>query len=174
MKYDNIKVMDDMYQIKYDPQKEFETIFDFHNTQIFRLNSVSDTTDFLSIGEYFDVECVKRVDSEGRIRIIYIADKIPPLSAILKFVSNPFDEVKWGIYAIIVPEDLPTLSKIVPIISYALGITKLRGRFTAKVFDYTHRNNLEEVIKWMDENMKIRKPKIDVKTIGDRTKMGTI
>jgi len=160
--------MDNSYLIKYDESKDLETVFDFHNTQIFRVNTIN-TNEFLKVGMYFDSECIKRVDSEGRVRIIYVVDKVPPLSAILKFVSNPFYEVKWGIYAVIVPEDLPTLSKITPILSYALDITKLKGKFTLKVFDYTKRNDLSEVIGWMDESMEIKEEKIDVKYLEDRT-----
>jgi len=143
------------FSLKFDDTKEIEAFYDFHNAQVLKINTLN-TNVFLEQGKLFDIECENRVDEQGRVRIIYIADKIQPLSAILQFVSNPFVKVKWGIYAIIVPPDLATLNKIAPIISYGLGITGLKNKFTLKVFEYKHRDDLTEVIKWMDDNMVIQ------------------
>lgn len=153
------------YTIQFDESKSLETLYDFHNAQIFRVNT--DNTDlFLSIGKEFDTECEKRADDQGRIRIIYVVDQIPPLTSILQFISNPFVKIKWGVYAIIVPQDKATLSKITPIITYGLGLTGLKNKFSLKVFDNSHRNNLKEVIEWMDQNMEVQlEAKIDIKKI---------
>lgn len=144
--------MGKQYLVDFDEAKEIEVIFDYYNTQIFRINT-DNTNQFLEVGKNFDAECLKRVDDQGRIRIIYIADKIPPLSAILQFFSNPFIEVKWGLYAAVIPKDLSIVVKFVPILTYGLGITNMKDKFTARVFDHTHRNDVTEIMQWMDANM---------------------
>ena len=146
---------DSSFQVQFDESKDIETIYDFHNAQIFRVNTLN-TDRFLAIGKEFDFECQKRVDDQGRVRIIYITDQIPPLTSILQFMSNPFDKVKWGIYAIIVSDDLATLNKITPIITYGIGITGLKNKFALKVFEHKFKSNLEEVINWMDQNMQVQ------------------
>ena len=144
--------MDDSYKINYDMSKPIETIFDFHNAQIIRVNTENSTL-FLAEGKIFDEEVLKRVDNKGRCRIIYIVDKMPPLSAVLSFISRPFPTVDWGIYAVIAPNDENIIKKFAPIISYGLNLTFLKGKFTLRIFENHHRNDLTEVIKWMDSNM---------------------
>lgn len=140
------------YIVNFDETKEIEVIFDYYNTQIFRINT-DNTNLFLEVGRNFDAECLKRVDDKGRIRIIYMADKIPPLSAILQFFSNPFIEVTWGLYAAVIPKDLAIVTKFVPILTYGLGITNMKDKFTARVFDYTNRNDVTAIMEWMDAHM---------------------
>lgn len=156
--------MDKKITIQYDESKLIEMIEDFNNTQIFRVNT-SNTEDFINAGKQFDEICIKqaKLNPEGICRIVYVVDKIPPLSAVLKFVSAPFTEVKWGIYAVIVPPDSATLNKVIPIVSYGLGITTMQGKFAAKVFNYSHRNDLTEIMKWMDKMEGTRTPTIETK-----------
>ena len=152
--------------IKYDDSKEMEIIPDYYNCQIIHVNT-KNTNLFLEVGEEYDKVCIASAkrDPQGRCRMIFVVDKIPPLSAILKFVSSPFNEVLWGIYAIVLPPDMETISKVTPILSYALGITELKGRYTIKVYGNEHRNDLTEVIEWIDSCMDIRDSKIDVKNL---------
>ncbi len=145
------------YKIDYDMTKPVETIYDFHNAQIIRTNTENSNL-FLAEGKKFDQEVLKRVDDKGRCRIIYIVDKMPPLSAVLSFVSTPFPTVQWGVYAVIASTDSEIMKKFVPIISYGLNLTHLKDKFTIKIFENHHRNDLTEVIKWMDENMNKESP----------------
>lgn len=140
----------------YNETLELEFIYDFQNTQIFRTNT-KNTNLFITDGKKFDAECLRRVDDQGRLRCIFIVDTPPPLSAILKFVSSPFDKVKWGIYAVIIPDQsIKLASKFAPILVYGLSITPMRDQFIIKVFDHSHRDDLTQVLKWMDESMTVK------------------
>lgn len=158
--------MAELTPVKYDESKEMEIVANYYNCQIIRVNTVNPNL-FLEVGKEYDKVCISaaKADPNGRCRMIFVVDKIPPLTAILKFVSAPFNEVQWGIYAIVVPPDMETISKVTPILSYALGITELRGRYTIKVFGSEYRNKLDDVISWIDSCMEIRDAKIDVKNL---------
>lgn len=146
------------YPITYDESKELEIIWDFHNTQIWRYNT-SDSNAFLASGNEFDAGIAKRLDDQKRCRLMYVCDKVPPLTAILKHLENPFD-INWGVFAIILPKDITISDKVDPILRYAIGLTRYRAHFTLGVFKNEHRNHLDEVMEWMDQNME---PKVQDK-----------
>lgn len=148
--------MDTPIKPPYNEDLELEFIYDFHNTQILRTNT-QNTNLFISEGKKYDAECLSRVDEEGRLRCVFVVDYPPPLSAILKFVSSPFDKVKWGIYAVVIPDQsVKMASKFAPILVYGLSITPMRDQFIIKVFDHTHRNDFTEVLRWMDDHMEVK------------------
>jgi len=138
----------------YDESKEQEIIFDFHKSHIWRINSTN-TNLLLQTGLEFDQGVANRLDEQKRCRLVYVIDQVPPLTAILRHMENPF-QVEWAVMVFIIHKDSTFLEKINPIISYGLGLTKFKEKFVIGVFDYSHRNNLTTVINWQDANMEIK------------------
>lgn len=145
--------MPNSYQLNFNEALENELIFDFHNTQIWRFNT-SNSDAFLKAGYEFDAGILKRLDEFGRCRVLYIGDKVPPLTAILKHLENPFP-IKWGVFAIIAPLDIIGTNKVNPVIRWAIGLTQYRKNYVLGVFDHSQKKDLTRVMHWMDENMEI-------------------
>lgn len=143
-------------ELKFDYSKPVNMIFDHKGTQVLHVNTENPEV-FLEEALKFDVEVQSHLDKRKRCKIMYVIDKVPPLSAILKFVENPFEGVEWGAYAVILPEDLSILNKFIPVVTFGLNITHLKNKHIMKVFDHTYRENLQEVFNWLDENVE-KKP----------------
>ncbi len=142
--------MDDQYKLQFHDDVTIETFYDFHGAQIIKVNTTN-TNEFLAKGKVFDREVMKRLDNKGRCKIIYVVDKVPPLSVILKFIENPEFEADWGIYAVVNPKDDSLINKFMYIVTMSLNMTgSLRNKYALKFFDNKHRDNLKEVIDWMD------------------------
>ena len=77
-----------MIKLEFDESKEMEFFINFHGAHILRINT-TDSDIFLKEAKIFDSEVIKNLDSENRCKIIYIVDKLPPLSAVLTFVQSP-------------------------------------------------------------------------------------
>lgn len=142
--------MNDSYNLQFDENAEIETFYDFHGANILRVNTTN-TDLFLKEGKVFDAEVMKRLDSKGRCKIIYLVDKVPPLSVILKFMENPDFEASWGVYAVINPADDTLINKFMYIVTMSLNMTgSLRNKYEVKFFNHKYKKNLKEVIDWMD------------------------
>lgn len=137
---------------KFDDKEGIDVMYNFHNTHILRINT-ENPQEFLDEGRKFDFELIKRLDSLGRTRAIFIADKSPPLSALLSFVQRPVEEIKWGVYAVILPKETSLAQKFIPIVAYGMNITGLKNKYTVKIFSNKHRDDWSEIFEWLDANM---------------------
>lgn len=143
----------DSYQLPFNDNEEIETFYNFHGAHVLRINTTNSNL-FLEKGRIFDREVVKNLDEKGRCKIIYIGDKVPPLSALLKFIENPEFQVSWGVFAVILPKEKDLIDKFVHILVTGLSITgSLKNKYTLKFFRNEYRNKLNEVIEWMDRAM---------------------
>lgn len=148
--------MENSYKLQFDENAEIETFYDFHGVNIIRVNTTN-TDLFLKKGKEFDLEVMKRLDKKGRCKIIYLTDKVPPLSVILKFIENPDFEAEWGVYAVINPADDSLINKFMYIVTMSLNMTgSLRNKYALKFFNHKHRDDLKEVIDWMDKALEKR------------------
>jgi len=147
---------------EYNESLPMEIVHDFHGCQILRVNTI-DVNIFLESGKKFDMGLPSRTDSDGSIKCIYVIDKVPPLSSVLNFVQTPFAQgVNWGAYAVILPQDTSLISKFIPIVTYGMMFTPLKDKYALKTFNSKYRDDLTEVIKWLDEVTYKRHNEIDV------------
>lgn len=144
--------------LKYNDAKETEIFYDIDGVHIFRVNT-SNSKIFLEEGEKFDKGVLERVaKTEGICKVIYVVDKLPPLSAVLSFVERPFPNINIGIYAIVAPAETSILSKFIPIVSYGLNITGHKDKHIVKIFNHRYRDNLVEVFEWIDKTLAEKSP----------------
>jgi hypothetical protein len=142
--------MNEQYKLQFDENAEIETFYDFHGVNIIRINTTN-TDLFLKEGKIFDSEVMKRLDPKGRSMIIYLVDKVPPLSVILKFIENPDFEAKWGVYAVINPADDTLINKFMYVVTMSLNMTgSLRNKYVVKFFNHKYKGDLKDVIDWMN------------------------
>jgi hypothetical protein len=145
--------MEQILPPKFDDSKEIDIIYNFHkDTHIMRINSTNPNA-FLDEGRKFDFGLIERLDSLGRTRAIFIADKSPPLSALLTFVQRPVEDIKWGVYAVILPKETTLAQKFIPIVAYGMNITGLKNKYTVKVYSNKHRDDWTDIFAWLDANM---------------------
>jgi hypothetical protein len=137
---------------KFDDTKGVELIYDHHGVHLMRINSTN-ANEFLDVGRQFDFGLIERLDSLGRTKAIFIADKSPPLSALLSFVQRPVEEILWGVYAVILPKETSLAQKFIPIVAYGMNITGLKNKYTVKVYSHKYRDDWTEIYKWLDANM---------------------
>lgn len=134
----------------YNDKNPMEIFYDFNGAHILRVNT-TDSAVFLKSGQEFDSELSNRLDVAGRCKVIYIADKIPPLTSLLSFIESPFSQdIEWAAYAVIMPSDTTLISKFMPVLTYGINLTSLKGRYSIKIFEHKFKYNLSSIIKWLE------------------------
>lgn len=156
--------MDTPYHIEFDDSKDIETFYDFHGLNIIKVNT-TDTNRFLEQALNFDKELSKRLDAKKRCRIIYIADQLPPLSVILKYIDSPVEGLKLGLYAIVTPKDPSLVFKFTETVIFSLPMSFVKHRYILKVFEHSCREDFTPIIKWMDEMIAKKDKDEDVQEI---------
>lgn len=142
-----------MQQLQFDESKPCEILRNWNGLQVLRLNT-SDAEIFVKEGTQFIADMPKYVDSEGQVKILYVFDVLPPLSAILRLAEfKPEKAVTWSPSAVIKPEDTTVFDKIIPVVLWGVNLTAYKNNYSLQIFDHKCKFNLEPVIKWFDEQI---------------------
>lgn len=142
-----------MLQLQFDDSLSFQVIHNWNGLQIFRLNTDSPEI-FINEFKNFIKEVPQYVDEKGQLKIIYVIEKMPPLSAILKLAESPMeDDVVWAPSVIIKPADTEIFNKFIPVVLWGINLTIDKKNYSINIFDNSYKDNLDEVVKWLDSQI---------------------
>jgi len=142
-----------MQQLQFDDSKPLEIVRNWNGLQVLRLNT-TDAEPFVREGTKFIADMPDYVDSEGQVKILYVFDMLPPLSAILKLAEfKPEKSVTWSPSAIIKPENTEIFDKIIPLVLWGINLTAYKNNYSLNIFGHECKDNLDPVMKWFDEEI---------------------
>lgn len=138
---------------EFDSTKEFETFHNFEgNVHIIKIDTENPANYLARMSTWYS-ELEQYTDLNGSHKVIQVYFKLPPLSAIMKFIEMPFPQnFKWSPVAIIHPKNV-VVDKFLPVINWAANLNKNRDRVTVRFFSSEYLEDVEPVVKWLNDQV---------------------